>query len=171
MRNERFPVEEINLMQPARVSLLAIAVLFALSDSVRATPQIADEGRYEGKECVVLDYPLEHYWLHHARHPIFDDDTTANRKNYHARWEVRNSRLYLISFDARRKGNPVPIDAVIPGSKLPMLATWYSGRLHIGMHDVAGWEKGKPKYDRLVILELEDGVVVGQTVKRDAAKD
>jgi len=43
-------------MQPGRISLLAaVAILFSLPDVVSGTPQIADEGWYEGKECVVLD--------------------------------------------------------------------------------------------------------------------
>jgi hypothetical protein len=118
-----------------------------------------------------VEHPLEWFWLQHPPRPTFDDTTTSNRKNYTARWEIRESRLYLASFDAKRKGKSVAIDAILSGGKLPMLATWYSGKLHIGLGEVVGWEKGKPKYERQEVLDIEKGAVIGQAEKMDSAND
>lgn len=173
------------MVEIMRYALPTILILLSIPRFALATVQVLDRGWYEGSSCVFLDRPLEYLWKDWPQRPHFDEESTGNRKGYTAVWEIRESKLYLVSFKATSHTNGVKIgwfvliprvtknigiDLVIPGVKLPVQASWYTGKLHVGIGEWAGTPLN-PKYQRLVVLEIEKGIVVRSSEKRHAGKD
>jgi hypothetical protein len=153
---------------------VAIVGLLWLPSVAAATVQVSDRLQYDSKDSIVLEYPLES-WLcrNGARQAKFDERSTANRKGYVAEWEIKDSKLRLVAFEATLNGRRVSIDEIIPGAKLPVDAVWFCGKLHIptGLaldgngSTFASWTK----YKRLDVLELKQGAVVGKRVEHNTS--
>jgi len=124
-----------------------------------ATVQVHDRFCHDGVKRCVLERPLEHVWWDKGlERPSFDEASTANRWGYWATWEIRDSKLYLVSFKARVQGRRIPVHKILSGRKLPVHADWYTGKLHVPLGD---WiiESGhlNPTYERLLVLEVKKG--------------
>jgi hypothetical protein len=154
--------------RPAR-AISTIAALLMLLTGANATVPLRDEMRYEGKDTVVWEYPLGP--LLRSRPDIlpFDEISTANRAGWEAKWEIRDGKLLLISFQARRKGKPVLLSELFPGKKLPVFADWYTGTLNTPtgayVHNSPPLD---PMFERLTILRIEKGIVVSTIERKNA---
>lgn len=153
-----------------RLNMLGIGILAVMPQNVLATIQVPDTIRYKVGTHAVLEYPLAHVPWKDGKRVDIDDESTGNRKGYSAAWEIRDSKLYLVSFEAKRQGNDLNIGALLPGGKLPTPARWYTGKLHICVVDCFG-PPLKPRFERLVILEIQEGIVLGSTEKRNSGRD
>lgn len=159
---------------------LAIVWLAINTSIAQATSQVADGVRYQSKDCWLLKCPLESLWVkprdrrtgYPADRPDFDMDTTANRKGYTARWEVRDSKLYLVSFNAEINRKRVKFSQLVSGAKLPYHAKWFTGKLHIPTGDMLlGTGVFNPKFERLEVLEVEKGIITGRSERRNSRRD
>ena len=106
--------------------MTAVAILLCLHTAT-LTPQAKDTLLLDRKREPIREYPLNDF-LSEKEEPRFDVPHTANYKGYTCCWEIRNSKLWLVDFNAKRdRKNVRPED--IFGQKLPIEAKWYSGRL------------------------------------------
>ncbi|EMB17566.1 putative secreted protein [Rhodopirellula europaea 6C] len=109
-----------------------LLLMFTLLNSTfcLATDQVWDKVVVEGKQQYVREHPLAGYWTRENR-PRFDPISTANWKGYTTRWEIRDSTLYLTSFDATIDGQPVDPESIFGEGKLPIPANWFTGKLTV----------------------------------------
>src|SRR5260370_32789681 len=108
--------------------VIATAAIFAGPTTVLATVQARDAVRFEGKIKLMMECPLGDLLYSLPDPPEFEWQNTANWKGYTAKWEIKDSGLFLVSFEAKRKRTEpenVPLEAILPGRKLPVLADWY----------------------------------------------
>jgi uncharacterized Ntn-hydrolase superfamily protein len=153
--------------------VVAISTLVLVPRESFATIQEMDAIRYQGKETFITDFPLEVYLRRNAKRQLeFDVINTGNRKGYIACWEIREQTLYLVEFRAEIDGKPIRIEQVFPDTKLPVPATWYTGRLHVitGQALTHGFAQSA-KYSALDVLTIKEGVVVRREVFRNARPD
>ncbi|MGL4284841.1 MAG: hypothetical protein ACRCVA_00770 [Phreatobacter sp.] len=131
------------------------------------TAQCPDVLTLRGRHQELCAIPLEGYLrrLRKAVRPAFRMTSTACRRGYIARWEVREDALYLVELEGRIERNGERLDAnlgmALPWLKPPVLATWVSdclrcpeGRLisyrHFGFAS---------QYERDRLLHVEKGRV------------
>jgi hypothetical protein len=130
-----------------RVKCMALLLtLFAFCSF--ATDQVRDIVTFRGERSTTLERPLNDFLRRLPTVPRFDVSSTANYKGYTATWELKDSRLFLKSFNATTNGHPFSVAWLFPTRSLPILADWYSGTLHI----VDG-------SNRLVALNITNGLV------------
>jgi hypothetical protein len=160
-------------LKTAHAISVAVAGLLWLPSLAGATIQVSDCLRYDSKDTIVLEFPLQDWLLRKGAPPVkFDEMATSSHKNYLAEWEIKDSKLRLVGFEATINGRRVSIDEIIPGAKLPVDAVWFTGNLHVPtgpafdvVQTVACWMK----YQRLDVLEVKNGRVVGRQVKHNTS--
>jgi hypothetical protein len=153
---------------------LAVIGVLAAPQPAFATVQSLDSIRCDSRDCFIwCDYPLEYVWKdNHSRRPRFDEGSTANRKGYTAKWEIRDSKLWLVSFKAEIGGKPVEIGRVLPGQKLPVQATWFTGMLRVPTGEsLTPGLLFNAKFERLDIFDVKNGVVIHHQEKHNASPD
>lgn len=138
--------------------LASICIALAFPTAAAATPQAMDRILVDGKRQAIREVPLGDYLRSMEKDRRFDVRSTANWKGYTCCWELKNSKLWLIEFNALRDGKPVPAEGLF-GRKLPIEATWYSGRISV-MYDVPPFANLDltRKFDALQLL-VQKGVV------------
>lgn len=104
--------------------------VFALSNSefCIATDQVGDAIVVDGQQQYVRENPLIGFWTRENR-PRFDPVSTGNWKGYTSRWEIRDSTLFLTSFDAKIDGKRVDASSIFGAQGLPIPAIWFTGKL------------------------------------------
>ncbi len=145
--------------------ILTALVAFVVATPMLATEQLNDAITLAGKELSMLEYPLNDYLRRLPKIPRFDIPSTANYKGYNASWAVRESRLYLTSFNATTNRQPYSISLLFPDRKLPVFADWYSGTVHI-VGGRATLAKGYTTYERVTALRITNGVVTATNEMR-----
>ena len=142
-------------------ALLTFAWICLAPLSTQATVQSPDELQLNGERSWILEHPIEQLWKKSEARPKFDQGSTSNRKGYTAVWEIRDSKLYLVSFDARINKRKFKFRQIVPRAKLPHHATWFTGTLHIPINEKRpGSDYFDLKSERLEILEIKDGEVI-----------
>jgi hypothetical protein len=113
---------------------------------------------FAGQQDSILERPFNDFLKRLPVIPRFDVPSTANYKGYTASWEVKDSRLYLVTFDATTNHQPYSVSLLFSGRMVPIHADWYSGTVHI----VSGREtlaQGRYTYERVTALQVTNGVV------------
>jgi hypothetical protein len=141
------------------------------------TAQMPDILIYNGEEHALFSNPLEAFFgLEHPR-PEFVSPHTANWRGYVATWEIKDGLFYLIGLEAwltvvisemgrRRRVREVGLSDVFPDLEQPILATWFTGKLHVPQGEMLfyihmGYES---LYERTLVLTVEQGRVVAEEV-------
>jgi hypothetical protein len=149
--------------------LCSIALLLFGNQIAFATSQFRDVITIGRKESVILERPLNSFLGTNG--PRFDVESTGNYKGYFAKWEIKESRLYLTSFNAKTNGQSFPVSVLFPNKKLSIEALWYSGTIHV----VEGAEKVVKGYlemfGRLTAYEISKGAVVRTNTLRNVRED
>src|SRR5688572_18193531 len=101
--------------------LVAAAIAFTIGQAF-ATDQGRDAITFAGQQDSILERPLNDFLGRLPKSPRFDIPNTSNYKGYTASWEVKDSRLYLATFQATTNRQPYSISSLFPGRKLPIPA-------------------------------------------------
>ena len=153
-------------------ALLTLALICLAPLSTQATVQSLDELQLNGERSWILEHPIEQLWKKPEARPKFDLGSTSNRKGYTAVWEIRDSKLYLVSFDARINKRKFKFRQIVPRAKLPHHATWFTGTLHIPIGEMLpGSGYFDPKFERIEILEIKDGLVIHRQERRNSGRE
>ncbi len=127
------------------------------------TAQIAERLIFEGENLAMCSEPLSDYFALGGREPPFDARCTALWRGYVGTWEVRDSRLYLLSLEGElADGSVANLATIFPGFPDRVFAHWFSdtvrlprGRqleyVHMGYGST---------FEQDIFLEFEKGVLV-----------
>jgi hypothetical protein len=149
------------------------------------TAQMQDRLLYRGDCFGLCTEPLEMYFSLAGNRPDFPPRHTACWRGYIATWEIRDNKLYLLSMDTgpdrSRAEDPetwelmaccgtiIAPETIFPGEPLPVLAVWFSGQLRCVKGDMVNYiHMGcASTFEHEFLIELENGVVVGEPVCSD----
>ncbi len=118
----------------------------------------------EGRALSMPSTPLEGYLHKHSREIPADQHSycTALRRGYLGNWSIMDGRFYLQGLE-NLSGKTIALQAIFPDMQAePLLCDWFSGELHV-------WDGVRlPRldilrqsvYDREIVLQVENGVVV-----------
>jgi hypothetical protein len=103
--------------------------------------------------------------------PRFDETATDNHKGYTATWEIRAGKLYLVVFEGIFNGKPIGVGR-LGRLALPIVADWCSGYVRV-IRGAWNRESGyvRPRFDRVEILTVKEGIIQKRVVKRNAGID
>lgn len=139
----------------------------AFSNTANAmTIQIPTEVEYGGVSYVIEQMPLLEI-VNHDKAPELVAVESCNWKAYEAKWFIQNNKLLLVGFEANGEKRKLKIGDFIKGGHTPMVATWFTGKIHlkIGEHN-----KKTDKWPAVVSLKIEKGKIidieVGKNVDR-----
>ena len=139
-------------------------LFMTLASTTLATDQIWDSVIVDGKRNWLKEHPLAGYWSKRS-HTEFDVQSSANWGGYTCEWEIRDSALYLIKFNAKIDGKPVTHADVFPEQEWPLRATWYTGIATV-VEKPFSW-LAEPHYAsaRLFLIE-KGGVRLNRNIER-----
>jgi hypothetical protein len=138
------------------------------------TAQSPERLHYQGEEVAMYAEPLSDYFALSESTPPFVWTSTNCWRGYVGRWEIADSRLYLIELRGRLKdGSEASIATIFPDFPERVFAHWYSGTLripqgkrleyvHMGYHST---------FERDLLLDLKQGVVIGSRIKHNGTPD
>ena len=151
-----------------RALLIAAAVLCC--PLVHATTQIPDEIDIDGQPLPLLTLPLNSLRpgfegaMSLSQH--FRSNCSANWRGHKAFWKIDDTRLLLVKVVADAcSGAPkeFPIQTLFPGQSTPLFASWYSGRLLVGIGKPRRTGSLSPEYGRYRVITVVNGIVQGST--------
>lgn len=144
---------------------VALAFLMGLNPSaVQATTQIEDVIFLNGQKHPLYSLPLEQYFGPSRPRPQFRAPHTALWRGYKATWEIKGDMLYLNDLEAWTPGGKAGLEAVFPGQKGPIPATWFTGQLKIPQGKALKPYVPYPLYEKYLLISVEKGRVVGRRV-------
>ena len=136
--------------------IAALLLFLAMVTPAWATPQFADEIVYEGNVYPfgtdeIDTWPLDRYLEMTGRPEVFHSEgmkTSGNWRGYIAKWEIREGSLLLVDIrklhgDPKRDSSTwewrhMPLDAILPNRRYPVVASWYSGSLNLSVGKLVG---------------------------------
>jgi len=102
---------------------------------------------------------------------FFNSNCSANWRGHKAFWRIEDARLLLIKVVTDACSDvpkEFPIEKLFPGKSTPLLASWYSGKLVVGIGKPHRSRALRAQYDRYLVITVANGVVLGST-EQDAA--
>ena len=144
------------------------------------TAQVSERLFYDRKAVSLRSTPLTPYLQQSGQAGIFQMTNTANWRGYVGTWEIVGDRLYLVALSGRMKdGSPASLLAVFPDASDRVFAQWYTGTLSIPDGELVQYVHVgfASRYDRDILLEVKDGVVVlrrlrsNESIPRAAAEE
>jgi hypothetical protein len=155
----------LNTRLSLKIMLAALGVLgFLLPEPALATTQFSDILYLNGQKYSLDSLPLEPYYGPGNPRPKFRAPNTATWRGYIATWEIDRGVLYIKAIRAWTDQGQVGLEALFPGRKVPVSATWFTGRLMIPQGPVVKPAVPHPIYGKYLLITVEQGRVVHQEV-------
>jgi len=96
------------------------------------TAQIEETIFVDGIPVALLTNPLDAFLERFPDGPRFESTSTALWRGYIGKWELTNSRLYLIELSGLlTTGSEASLETIFPGYPDRVFAHWYTGTLRI----------------------------------------
>lgn len=131
------------------------------------TAQISEKIIYEGERHAMCTNPLDEF-LSLANLGIdFESTSTALWRGYVGTWEIKGDRLYLVELGGRLKnGAEATLETVFPGFADRVFAHWFTGEIRLPQGKILNYvHMGYGStYERDLLLNIVDGVVIGSSV-------
>ena len=127
------------------------------------TAQIAEVLRYHGMDVAMCTEPLGDYFAMGGRDPGFESNCTALWRGYVGRWEIVDSRLYLIELSGTlMDGTSASVATIFPDFPDRVFAHWYTGTIRIPQgREIEYVHAGYGSiYERDLLIDVERGVLV-----------
>lgn len=155
-----------------RLSLkIILAVLaglaFLVPEAALATTQFPDILYLDGQKHSLIGLPLEPYYGPGNPRPKFRAPNTATWRGYIATWEIDQidqGVLYLKAIKAWTDQGQVGLEALFPGNKGRVAATWFTGKLKVPQGKIIKVAVPQPIYGKYLVITVEKGRVVNQEV-------
>lgn len=145
--------------------LAALVVLGLLApQAALATTQFPDLIYLEGQKYSLFSLPLEQYYGPGNPRPKFRAPNTALWRGYIGIWEIKGGVLYLKDIQAWTQQGEVGLEALFPGQKGPVAATWFTGKLRVPQGKVLKPYVPHPIYEKYLMITVEKGRVVSQEI-------
>ena len=123
------------------------------------TVQVRERILYKGEEFGMATEPLNQYL--ETRNDIrLVFPSSACWRGYYGSWEIIDNKLFLIDLNAYIKGyEEVGLNYIFPNQE-KVFANWFSGQIRIEDGELLkGYDL---KYEKNILLEFEDGVLVSE---------
>ena len=134
------------------------------------TAQMPERLTYKGEKLSLAEQPLSAFFKLAGSKPAMAETSSALWRGYIGSWEVTNERLYLVGLDGRLEdGSALTLDLLFPGFPDRVFAHWYSGDMRIPQGKLLNYIHAgyASVYERDLILNIERGVVVRETVRHN----
>lgn len=153
--------------------LLLVSVFTLLADVAGATPQLADTIVFGGRKYVFYEVPMLGLWdfeetrgfrvgSGRQKPPPFQVVSTGNWDGYEAQFEIRDSKLFLRRITGYIDGQERENEEILTRKKFPLQATWFTGRIHIGLGDM---DEESGEMTAVIVFEVEKGIVKSMSFK------
>ena len=148
-----------------KIMLAALGVLCLLvPETALATTQFSEILYLNGQKHSLDSLPLEPYYGPGNPRPKFRAPNTATWRGYIATWEIDRGVLYLKAIQAWNDQGKVGLEALFPGQKSPVPATWFTGKLKVPQGKILKPAVPHPIYEKYLMITVEKGRVVNQEV-------
>ena len=87
--------------------------------------------------------------------PTFQPHRSGNMRGYLPQFEIRESKLFLRRIVGRIDGKKRKNEEIIPGTPFPIVATWFTGDIHLFVGDV---DSETQDSTAVIILHIHKGV-------------
>ena len=134
------------------------------------TAQMPERLTYKGEQLSLAEQPLWAFFKLAGSKPPTAKSSSALWRGYIGSWEITNERLYLVGIDGRLEdGSALTLDLLFPGFPDRVFAHWYSGDMRIPRGKLLNYVHAgyASVYERDLILNIERGVVVRETVRHN----
>jgi hypothetical protein len=153
---------------------LVFALIVFASARAWATAQIPEVIELEGKQKALFSEPLAPYFSTHKTEipkleRLAESGCSAAWRGYQGVWLIRDDKFYLKSLFANpchKSPDPIPLSTFFPGSKDPIHAEWYSGKLIVPLgKQIQYVHKGyESKYEQYLVILVTEGRVISREV-------
>ncbi|MBX7075089.1 MAG: hypothetical protein K1X71_18255 [Pirellulales bacterium] len=141
-----------------------VALLVGVVSIAVATPQRADRLQYGYNTFVIFQNPMLGLWHNgdgdlppgKIMPPKLDVTTSTNWGGYTSEWRITNGKLLLQSVSGHIDGKEIRDDALLPGRKFPVVATWYTGKIHLPVGECNG---DTQEYESVIVFDIDKGIV------------
>lgn len=134
------------------------------------TAQIAERLRYQGEDVAMCTNPLSDFFAMGGFNPRFESNSTALWRGYVGRWEIVDSRLYLVELHGTLEdGTEASVATIFPDFPDRVFAHWYSGTIRIPQGkqlEYVHMGYGST-FERDLFLDVERGVVKNTRVRHN----
>jgi hypothetical protein len=156
----------LHKIRPRRKIMIAtLGVLCSLvPEPALATTQFSDILYLNGQKHSLVSLPLEQYYGPGNPRPKFRAPNTATWRGYIATWEIDGGVLHLKAIRAWTEKGEVGLEALFPGQKGPVAATWFTGKLRVPQGKILKPAVPHPIYEKYLMITVEKGRVVNQEV-------
>lgn len=127
------------------------------------TFQISTKVRYGSSYYTTEQLPLAEI-VNKKDAPKLVLGASNNWKAYEAEWVIRDKELVLIDFKANGKKGKLKIGDFIKDARTPLVATWYTGKIHITLGD---FDRKNYRWPAIISLVLKKGKVVNIELRKD----
>ena len=134
------------------------------------TAQMPERLTYKGEKLSLAEHPLSAFFKLAGSKPAMAETSSALWRGYIGSWEINDGRLYLIDIDGELEdGSALTLDLLFPGFPDRVFAHWYSGDMRIPQGKLLNYIHAgyASVYERDLILNIERGVVVRETVRHN----
>jgi hypothetical protein len=145
------------------VSALSLLCLL-IPKAALGTTQFSDILYLNGQKHSLDSLPLEQYYHPGNPRPKFRAPNTATWRGYIATWEIEQGVLYLKAILAWTDQGEVGLEALCPGKKGPVAATWFTGKLRVPQGKILKPAVPHPIYAKYLMITVEKGRLVSQEV-------
>jgi hypothetical protein len=152
-----------------RVLVAALAALACLVPvAAMATTQFPEILYLDGQKHSLFSNPLEQYYGPNHPRPRFKAPNTATWRGYVGTWEIDRGVLYLKAIRAWTPQGEVGLEALFPGHKGRVAATWFSGQLRVPQGKILKPYVPHPIYEKYLMITVEKGRVVRREIVDNA---
>ena len=152
--------------------IAALAVLACLVPAAAmATTQIPESIIIAGQKHSLFTNPLEQYYGPNHPRPPFKAPHTALWRGYVGTWEIDRGVLYLKAIRAWTPQGEVGLEALFPGHKGRVAATWFTGQLRVPQGKILKPYVPHPIYEKYLMITVEKGKVVRQEIVDHAGQE
>ena len=142
-------------------SILGAIAAILICDVAVATPQTPDTLVFGGRQYAIREIPMLGLWDYGGgtgkeKPPAFEARSSANWAGYRAQFEIRDSKLFLRRIVGWIDGKKRKDEEIIPGNRFPVVATWYTGKIHLPVGD---FDDKTQESTAVIIFEIEMGAV------------
>jgi hypothetical protein len=148
-----------------KIILAALGALGSLvPGAALATTQFSEILYLDGQKHPLESLPLEQYYGPGNPRPKFRAPNTATWRGYLATWEIDGGVLFLKAIRAWTGTREEGLEALFPGQKGPVAATWFTGKLKVPQGKVLKPAVPYPIYEKYLVITVEKGRVVSREV-------
>lgn len=154
----------MSLSRVIRLLIVSTAFCCLGFSAAMASPQILDKLRFGGQTYGIWQSPMTEFW-HFGKGdvpkgkvspPQFEVTSFNNWFGFIAKWEIRNSRLFLVSVHGQVAGQKLKNEALLPNRTFPVEADWFTGRIFLAVGD---YSEITNEYEAVIVFNIDRGQV------------